>query len=455
MKKPWNSMERPMGRRSLFAGAAALFASGFGARWLLEDRAAAPKVQRVRQPLPMRPGYIDVAEFKKTVTVEHLNQTAEQYFAGSNYKNLDFFLSKPLAQIEDCPLLLNSVSHIFAGLELRPGMTVIDFGAGSCWLSRWLTQLGMKVIALDVSPTALKIGQQLYERLPIIGDKPPPSFLLFDGYRIDLPDASVDRILVFDAFHHLLNPDAVLKEMSRVLRPGGIAGFSEPGPNHSRTPRSQFAIRHFKVLEDDVDIQRIWSGAQQAGFSRMRLAIHNPRPMLVSLAEFGEYLDGGKPAERFAAATRDEMEERRVFFLQKGAAAPVLDSRRPEGLAATLQVEIERATVKAGASLVARVVATNSGRATWLPHSAKPGAVLFGCHLLDGSGGLRELGYFRHRLTPGEGRAIAPGESVAFDVHIPAPARGSYILECDLMSESAGWFALFGSEPVRKKVATE
>ncbi len=428
------------------------FASGFGARWALDEWLGKAKPARAPNLLPLRPGYIDVAQFKKTVSIEHLNRTAEQYFASSNYKNWDYFLSKPLAQVEDCPALLNAVSQLLAGLELRAGMSVIDFGAGSCWLSRWLTQLGMKAIALDVSATALQIGQELYRRQPVIGDKPAPTFLLFDGHRIDLPDASVDRILVFDAFHHLLNPDAVLKEMSRVLRRGGIAGFSEPGPNHSRTPRSQFAIRHFRVLEDDVDIHRIWSWAQQAGFSRLRVAIHNPRPWLATLAEFDEYLEGGKTAERFSSATRDEMQERRVFFLQKGAQVPLLDSRRPEGLAATLQVDIDPVTVAQGASLEARVVATNSGKATWLPGSADSGAVLFGCHLLDDAGALRELGYFRHPLTPGQGRAVAPGESVALTVRIPAPAPGTYLLECDLLSESTGWFALLGSETVQRKI---
>ena len=117
---------------------------------------------------------------------------------------------------------------------------MLDFGAGSCWASRWLSQLGMEVIALDVSKTALKIGEELYVRLPVIGESPRHRFLVSDGHRIDLADDSLDRIVCLDTFHHLLNPDEILREMYRVLRPGGIAGFwslarTTPKPlSHSR-----------------------------------------------------------------------------------------------------------------------------------------------------------------------------------------------------------------------------
>jgi ubiquinone/menaquinone biosynthesis C-methylase UbiE len=78
---------------------------------------------------------------------------------------------------------------------------------------------------LDVSATALRIGARLFEMHPPVGVRHPPHFMHFDGHRIPLDDASVDRIVCFDAFHQLANPDAILTEMARVLAPGGIAGF--------------------------------------------------------------------------------------------------------------------------------------------------------------------------------------------------------------------------------------
>jgi 2-polyprenyl-3-methyl-5-hydroxy-6-metoxy-1,4-benzoquinol methylase len=326
MNKLWRLAQTRLSRRALFTGAAAVVASGFAGKWLV-DKFASPDAGTPQggNLAPTGPSFVDARELKRTMSVEQLNATAEQYFARAN--NWDFFLAKPLNQIEDAPALLNNVAHLLKGLQMLPGMSVLDFGAGSCWLSRWLTQMGMEVIALDVSATALKIGQALYARLPIIGEKPPPRFLHFDGHRIELADASVDRILCLDVFHHLPNPDEVLAEMSRILKPGGIAGFSEPGPNHSRSPGAQFEMRYFKVLEDDVEIHRIWDSARQAGFTRLRLAVVSSQPFMLTLPDFEDYLSGGKPNERFAEITRSEMQERRMFFLQKSSQPPVSDSR--------------------------------------------------------------------------------------------------------------------------------
>jgi SAM-dependent methyltransferase len=83
---------------------------------------------------------------------------------------------------------------------------------------------------LDVSQTALAKARELYERLPIIGDRPARSSCLFDGRTLPLPDASVDRVLSFHAFHHVPHPVAVLQEMSGSSGPRGIAGFRRARP---------------------------------------------------------------------------------------------------------------------------------------------------------------------------------------------------------------------------------
>lgn len=137
-------------------------------------------------------------------------------------------------------------------------MNVLDFGASTCWTTRCLTQLGCAVTAVDVSATALAIGRELFRVLPLVGARPEPTFLVFDGRHIDLPDESVERIACVDAFHHVPNPAEVLAELGRVLRPGGIAGFSEPGPNHSKAAHSQFEMKNFTVVENDVVMADIW-----------------------------------------------------------------------------------------------------------------------------------------------------------------------------------------------------
>jgi 2-polyprenyl-3-methyl-5-hydroxy-6-metoxy-1,4-benzoquinol methylase len=436
-------------RRSLFQGAVALTAAGFSGKWLFDRFSkpdGAPSVTPASPPAGAA-GFIDVREFKKTMTVEALNQTAEAYYASSD----DWvpWMIKPFATAEDTPELLMRVSTILSGLQLQPGMTIMDFGAASCWLSRWLTQMGLEVIALDVSATALKIGRALYERQPVIGKRPAPRFLVSDGHRIDLPDATVDRILCMDTFHHLLNPEVVLREMSRVLKPGGIAGFTEPGPDHSKSPGAQYEMHNYKVLEDDIYIDQIWSWAKEVGFFRLRLGVFSPAPVLFSLSEFEDYLKGGTDSNRiFQNYTRSRMENTRLFFLQKGGQSPVLDSRSRVGLRATLEVVVASTRVKEGQPVTAQVVVTNAGRALWLPQGA-PGAVYLGCHLADGSGRMLKTDFSRHELTPGAGHPIASGETVKLEIKLPPLPKGRYLLEFDLVSESVSWFAYNGSQTVR------
>src|SRR6185369_18086137 len=150
--------------------------------------------------------------------------------------------------------------------------------AGTGWTSRFLTQLGCEVVVCDASPTALDFAAELFERNPVSGPQPEPTFLPFDGHRIGLEDESVDRIVCVDAFHHVPNPSDVLREFGRVLRPGGIAGFQEPGPNHSTLPQSQFEMKNYTVIENDIRMRDIARWAKLAGFSDVKLAVFTAQP---------------------------------------------------------------------------------------------------------------------------------------------------------------------------------
>src|SRR6267143_3744607 len=139
---------------------------------------------------------IDVRSLIAAKSLEEHCRLAEEYF--STLSDWTHHLSKPFGSFDETPQLLINFAVVLQGLQLCPGMTVLEFGAGTCWASRVLTQLGCKVIAVDVSPTALTIGQELYQRHPPIGDRPTPQFLLFDGQRIDLLDQSVERVNCLD-----------------------------------------------------------------------------------------------------------------------------------------------------------------------------------------------------------------------------------------------------------------
>jgi SAM-dependent methyltransferase len=391
-------------------------------------------------------GAVDVRRMLRETTVEEACATAERYF--SQLASWDHHLAKPFSGPEDAPALLVAFATLLQGLALSPGLDVLDFGAGTGWTTRMLCQMGMRVTSLDVSRTALAIGEELMRRQPPIGDRPAPRFLPFDGRRFDLPDASADRVLCLDAFHHVPNQGEVLAELARVLRPGGVAGFSEPGPDHSRSPQSQYEMRTFGVVENDVRVEEIRDHALAAGFTDMRLAAFALPGLLLSLPEYVELLANGEPAARFAAASRQFMAERRTFFLYKGA-PPQSAAEYRAGLRAGLLVEPGSVTVRAGELVALRVTAINRGASTWRPHSAGAGGVWLGAHLYDERGVIVRHSCHWEPLADGDGRAVAPGESVVRAAHVPAPPPGRWQLEIDLVAADVLWFGLNGSDTPR------
>ena len=407
-------------------------------KWTARATTAAEPQVEIASSSP-EPDFIDVQRLIASTSIEELNRTAEAYFAG--LQEWEHHLAKPFANPDDTPQLLISLGAVLQGLQLAPGMTVLEFGAGTGWLSRFLTQLGCRMILLDVAPTALKIARDLYRRLPPIGERPEPRFLVYDGRRIDLPDASVDRILCFDSFHHSPNPNDVLREFGRVLRPRGIAAFAEPGPRHSTTPQSQYEMRTYGVVEADIDIHAIWDAAKRLGFVDLKLAAFNVPPFHLSLPEYDDLLASGEALGRWADQTRSFLGNARTFFLTK-AGSEVLDSRRTEGLRAVIDATLDGMRV--------HVTVRNVGKAKWLDSHEPHGGVALGAHLHDAEGRLVDLEYTRVPLP----RPLDPGEEVTFDFTLPPLAAGRYVVELDLVAEKVAWFAQVGSHATRLELTT-
>lgn len=394
------------------------------------------------------PDTIDVRQLLTRYTVEELNRSADEYFHQfSTPEAVGRLLAKPFICPQESPELLISFGHVMQGLQLVPGQTVLDFGAGSCWSSRYLTQLGYRVIATDVSETALRIGRQGFDLYPVQGDHHPPTFLPFDGHRFDLPDASIDRVLCLSAFHHVPNQATILREMARVLKPGGIAGFSEPGPNHSKSAQSQHEMRNFAVVENDIHLDEIWPLAEQAGFSDIEVAYWTPGIGLMPLADYLGYARQGRQLNTGCArVARLHLQERSLFFLHRGEPGRPT-SRQARGLAAEIEVALASPRVPVGQPATGTVRVRNIGSATWLPAAAPIGAVNLGVR--------RHAGWLRRRQevsrhpVPSGGPGIRPGDEVVMPVTLPPLPPGRHELVFDLVAELVTWFEQVGSRPAR------
>jgi ubiquinone/menaquinone biosynthesis C-methylase UbiE len=377
-------------------------------------------------------------------SVEELSETADLYYR--RVSDPTPLMLKPYAFLQETPEMLENLGALLGGLHLGKTMRVLDFGAGTCWLSRILTQLHCEVICCDTSAAALEIGRRLYAEQPPQGPGLiDPVFLHFDGHRLALPDQSVDRIICFDAFHHIPNQEEVLSEFGRVLETGGIVGFSEPGPRHSQSPQAQYEMRNHRVLENDIDLPDIFAKARTAGFTELTVRVLCASQL--SLDQYSAMFAAPDPADvrdRIWRDARNTLQNRSLFFLHKGPL--VLDSRTHTGLAHAIEVATPAVTLQHEESARLSVRVTNSGSARWLhENTALHGTVRLGTHLYDAEGVLVDVDHSRHALP----RSVDPGETIEMDIDVPVPASAGCRLELDLVSEGVRWFENEGSRPAR------
>ena len=110
-----------------------------------------------------------------------------------------------------------------AGIE--SGFSVLDFGCGPGGYIMPLVELvgtSGKIHALDIHPLAIDQVKKIAARKGIENIETIES-----DCSTRLPDNSVDTVLLYDVFHDLTHPDDILRELSRVLKPGGILSFSD------------------------------------------------------------------------------------------------------------------------------------------------------------------------------------------------------------------------------------
>jgi len=106
---------------------------------------------------------------------------------------------------------------------------VLDLGAGDGTIARTLSRRlpNMEYRGLDI------------ENSPEVSARKPShlTFLTYDGIHMPFDDASFDLVFSKQVLEHVRHPDAVLAEVRRVLRPGGlfVGSCSQLEPYHSHS----------------------------------------------------------------------------------------------------------------------------------------------------------------------------------------------------------------------------
>lgn len=146
--------------------------------------------------------------------------------------------------------------HRYAmAIEICKGKTVLDIACGSGYGSNILSQYAAKVVGVDKDAATILKASNKYIRSNL-------KFITGDLESIPNNNVKFDVVVSFETLEHIENHDQMLKEIKRVLSPGGIILISTPDKlNYSIRPRHEnpFHLRELYKAEFEILIKKYFS----------------------------------------------------------------------------------------------------------------------------------------------------------------------------------------------------
>ena len=163
----------------------------------------------------------------------------------------DTIASEYASKVDSAPF--NALYERPAMLEMLPpvdGMRILDAGCGSGWYAEQLLARGAILDAIDASSAMVEYARQRLSRLPALAND-----------RVRLQVADLDRPLPFESgafagivsplvLHYIRDWRPVLREMHRVLHPGGWLLFST---HHPAADAARFETTNYFATEHVTD----------------------------------------------------------------------------------------------------------------------------------------------------------------------------------------------------------
>lgn len=190
------------------------------------------------------------------------------------------------------PATVSASARLIRSLGIGRGSAVLDVGCGTGLIIPWLMEAvggGGRVTALDIAEEMLLVARGKFEM---------PNVEYIHGSIEETPflDGSFDEIVCHNCFPHVADKGKAVREMLRVLKPGGRVAIShsEGRDSVNRLHRSIGGDTAGHILPGESGMRDIFSGA---GYGSMSIREESETYLFQAL----------KPREaRRAGATHDK-----------------------------------------------------------------------------------------------------------------------------------------------------
>ncbi|MGR3310795.1 MAG: class I SAM-dependent methyltransferase [Candidatus Brocadiales bacterium] len=195
--------------------------------------------------------------------------------------NMEYYMSLPYKDITGrnnsiwrirAKTFDTAVRHLQQRLSLSD-LNVLDIGAGNCWMTRYFSQWGNNVVAIDINldeNDGLKAGQVYINNLNL-------NFVRAQAEIESLPFTNeyFNLVIANGSFHYATSYDRAIREIKRVLKKNGIFIIID-SPTYT-DPKSgmQMVAERAKQQERDYGIRHNTATADSSPTSQSGFLVHD------------------------------------------------------------------------------------------------------------------------------------------------------------------------------------
>ncbi len=141
--------------------------------------------------------------------------------------------------------MLEHLHRYAIAVDFAHEKTVLDIACGEGYGCQLLASQALKVTGVDIDPATIRKAKQQYPDARI-------NFLEGSIEAIPCPDNSFDLVTCFETLEHITGQEQALKEIRRVLKPGGVLLISTPDKaNYSDKPGYQNPFHQKELYENE------------------------------------------------------------------------------------------------------------------------------------------------------------------------------------------------------------